>query len=506
MGRPNSFKVPDLTQASKAYIAKDEEKRAVMMERVAVLKKLFETNILAYAEFVFPHHCSVATPEFHKELYALYMDFSKKKIAIAAPRGHAKSTVTNLIFLSWVIAYSKAHFIFIISNTLTQSKLHLETLKSEIAYNENFKTLYGILRTDKWAAEDIQLKNKIKIFARGSGQQIRGLKYLNYRPDLIILDDLEDDELVQSADRRVGLQRWLHSEVYPALDVNVGRILYIGTILHYDSLLNKIISPSKDDAYIEWERRIYKAMLEDGKALWPEHLSYKDLEKIRDESINSGVGHLFYSEYQNEPRDSETQFFKRDDWRYWEDGDLSGKLLNTFTTCDLAVSRSKQADYSVIVTVSIDTAGNYYIREIRRGRWSPKEIVDQIFLAYEKFRPQKVGVEDGIEWQTLRPYVDEEVLRRRIYLPLEELKHMGMSKKESPTRIRGLDPLYRTHCMFHRADDENTRYLEEELFRFPSAKHDDVIDALAYILHISKIPGEENNEYADNGFTAYGKI
>ena len=87
MPRPSSFKVPELTEASKAYIAKDDERKAVLDERVAFLRKLFETNILAYAEFCFPNHCTKVTPQFHKDLYKLYMDFTLKKVAIAAPRG-----------------------------------------------------------------------------------------------------------------------------------------------------------------------------------------------------------------------------------------------------------------------------------------------------------------------------------------------------------------------------------------------------------------------------------
>jgi len=484
----------------KEFMAKGNIEREKKAQQVLVLKKIFEEDIVAYAEFVFPHHCSKAIPGFHKALYKLYMDFDKKKVAIAAPRGHAKSTVTNLIFLSWVIAYKKAHFIFIISNTLKQSTLHLEALKSEISFNGKFQMLYGQLKTDKWASEEIELKGQIKIFARGSGQQIRGLKYLKYRPDLIILDDLEDDELVQSAERRSALQRWLHSEVYPALDVETGRILYIGTILHYDSLLMKVLSP---DIYQEWDKSLYRAIITENEVLWPEHLDYKALMQIKDDAIKNGVGHLFYAEYQNEPRDSEDQFFKREDWRYYEPSELDGKLLNTYITADLAVSRSKQADYSVIVAVSVDADGNNYIREIRRGRWSPKEIVDQMFLANSKWSPSKFGVENGIEWLTLKPYVEEEVLRRRTYLPLEELKHAGRSKTESPTRIRGLDPLYKTHKLFHLKDAEETKLLEDELFTFPSSKHDDIIDALAYIQDISALPGENTHNYEENNFTAY---
>jgi phage terminase large subunit-like protein len=383
---------------------------------------------------------------------------------------------------------------------LKQSTLHLEALKSEIQFNDKFRMLYGELKTDKWASEEVELKGQTKIFARGSGQQIRGLKYLKYRPDLIILDDLEDDELVQSADRRSGLQRWLHSEVYPALDVQTGRILYIGTILHYDSLLMKVLSK---DMYLEWDKSLYKSMITETESLWPEHLTIKDLAQIKEDYIQSGVGHLFYAEYQNEPRDSESQFFRREDWRYYDDPELAGRMLNTFMTMDLAVSRGKQADYTVVVVVSVDSDGGQYIREIRRGKWGPKEIVDQMFLMAGKWSPSKLGVEDGIEWQTLRPYVDDETKRRGTYLPLEELKHGGRSKKESPTRIRGLDPLYKTHKMFHLRGAEETKLLEDELFTFPSGKHDDIIDALAYIQDISRLPGESSNEYEEEGFTAY---
>ncbi len=69
------------------YWQENTDERAKKAQQVLVLKKIFEEDIIAYAEFVFPNHCSKAIPDFHKALYKLYMDFSKKKVAIAAPRG-----------------------------------------------------------------------------------------------------------------------------------------------------------------------------------------------------------------------------------------------------------------------------------------------------------------------------------------------------------------------------------------------------------------------------------
>jgi len=70
-----------------AFIAEDEDIRAKKAEQIMVLRKIFEEDIVAYAEFVFPHHCTKPIPGFHKSLYKLYTDFTKRKVAIAAPRG-----------------------------------------------------------------------------------------------------------------------------------------------------------------------------------------------------------------------------------------------------------------------------------------------------------------------------------------------------------------------------------------------------------------------------------
>ena len=95
------------------------------------LKRVFASNIELFGKFFFPHYLKNETPAFHRELYELYEKDVIKKIAIAAPRGHAKSTITDLVYLAWVICNKKANFVLLISDTYSQSVLFLDALKGD---------------------------------------------------------------------------------------------------------------------------------------------------------------------------------------------------------------------------------------------------------------------------------------------------------------------------------------------------------------------------------------
>jgi len=163
-------------------------------------------NIHLFAQFIFPEHCRYDTPAFHRHIFELITDDTKKRVALAAPRGHAKSTVVNLIALTWLCVHEKVRFPVICSDSHTQATLHLETFVTELEQNERLRYLYGDLTTDnkkggKWTDNYIRLSNGIVIKAVGQGMKLRGLKYRDARPDLFIADDLENDELVRSKDR-----------------------------------------------------------------------------------------------------------------------------------------------------------------------------------------------------------------------------------------------------------------------------------------------------------------
>ena len=175
----------------------------------AVQRAYYETRLLKFAERVLPEHVqdpktkeTIPSCSMHFELEQLYLDTALTKIAVAAPRGHAKSTVTTFEFALHQALFKKANNIIIISATEDLAIRFLRTIKAELEYNPRIKMLFGDMKSPKWSETEIVLANGVAINARGRGAQIRGLKHGSFRPDLIILDDLEDCLLYTSPSPR----------------------------------------------------------------------------------------------------------------------------------------------------------------------------------------------------------------------------------------------------------------------------------------------------------------
>lgn len=76
-------------------------------------------------------------------------------------------------------------------------------------------------------------------FARGRGQSPRGLRYRSHRPDYVVIDDLDDDELVESPARVAKLFDWVRSALFGTLDGGRGRFIMVGNLIAKNSVLAK---------------------------------------------------------------------------------------------------------------------------------------------------------------------------------------------------------------------------------------------------------------------------
>ena len=445
-------------------------------EKIATLKKIFSEDIELFGRFFFPHHLKLATPAFHKELYKT-LSSDKLYIAWGAPRGHAKSTVVDLVYLSWAIIHRKVRFVLLISDTYTQAGMFLEALKAEFEKNDDLKAFYGKLVSDKWSEDEV-IVNDVKVKALGAGMKVRGLKYKEFRPDLVICDDLENDEMVENQERREKLEQWFGGALTPSM-AKGGRLVVIGTILHYDSLLAKLLM---EDRYKEFFKKTYKAIM-DGKALWEEHLNLEELDKLKEDFINKGQGFLFYREYMNDPISGENRKFKIETFKFITpeiEKYLTQKSLTNFIALDRGYSTSKTADATGIVVISVDKENIWYIQMAQRFKGNEKELVDKIFDLHRFFAPRKIGIEQKAFTYTLKPTLDDEMRKRNTFFTIEELKDLGRNKN---IRIEGLIPRFETGSIFLRRDQTD---LMDELTRFPKAPHDDLCDALAYLLELAE--------------------
>ena len=132
---------------------------------------------------------------------------------------------------------------------------------------------------------------------------MRGWTHGPYRPDLIVLDDIENDEQVRNPEQRDKLESWLKSTVLHLGGVGEkADVIYIGTILHYDSVLNRTLNNPM------WHSMKFKAMLS-----FPERMDlWDEWEAILRNNGNAGaaMAQAFYETNQAEmERGAQTSCF-----------------------------------------------------------------------------------------------------------------------------------------------------------------------------------------------------
>jgi len=395
--------------------------------------------------------------------------------------------------------FRECNYVIIISDTEGQATLFLNDIKRELVENEDIIHLFGIEKIEKDQETDIIVRmtdgHRFRIQAKGSEQRVRGLKWRNQRPDLIVGDDLENDEIVMNPERRDKFRRWMNGALLPILAKN-GVIRIVGTILHIDSYLENRMPrlQSKQTVNLDllvystskisgWKSVKYRAHNEDMSViLWPEMYNKQWLTEKRASLVSQGQADLYNQEYLNYPIDESRAMFRRADLLPIDEVTLKKMLneelpLHYFVGSDLAVSKDKRADYTCFVVIGIDSNNRMYVCEVLRGRWNTKEIVDLFFEIQEKYHPVWFAVEKGVLLKSIGPFLDEEMFARNRFLNLEKVTP-SVDKEE---RAQSMVGRVRVHGVRFFKDADWYPAFETELCQFPRGQHDDQVDAFSIL-------------------------
>lgn len=246
------------------------------------------------------------------------------------------STVGVEVAALWHAAYCVRRYIVIASDTATQAEKRLATIVEEIEGNEELRAAFPRLRPAmdqrkqlvKWTDSEIALECGCRIVAVGAGRSIRGAKAGATRPDLLLLDDIEDEGSVSSEGTIEKRLRWITRTALALAGPRRGiSALWVGTIISRAALLNAVTGAALEPGTPRpewgraWSRRVYRAELdvdveettvdaEDGtpvtyrigRPLWRD-LTRADLARIR-----LAVGPLSYAaEYLSDPVEEGTR-------------------------------------------------------------------------------------------------------------------------------------------------------------------------------------------------------
>lgn len=417
----------------------------------------------------------VEIAKFHREMWDIALS-GKKRIAFAAPRSHAKSTSVTVALSLFVFLFRMRRYGLIVSDTEGQASQFLGEIKLELLENEPLRDLFGIRRLLKDAVTDIIVECNdgytFRIMALGAEQKVRGRLWRRLRPDFVVGDDLENDEMVENEERRAKLRDWFFKALIPSLSKK-GMIIVVGTILHQDSVLMRLMSNKS------WTSKLFKAH-EDfddfSNILWPEQWPEEELRLKRQEFIDDGYAEGYAQEYLNDPTAHSEAFFRKEDFKEIEE-EMRSLPLTYYGSVDFAISDADRRAFTVILVGGMDQFGRLYIVHVLRFRADANDIVDALLETQRLYKIDMWKMEQGQIKQTLMGELYRRMNETGIYLNIIP----GIPTKDKRSRARAIQARMRAGGVYFDTETDWYHPFQQELLQFPKGTYKDQVDAISWL-------------------------
>lgn len=463
--------------------SKDKDKRLATIKSGG-----FKAFVFTY----FPHQINYITKEtsdFRNFVYKNIDKLDDKYLLFKVYRGGAKTTLLGRLYVLYSLLTHKKSYCIYVSSTLDIASESIAMMKNELEDNALLIHDFDIVIGNEWMRDSISFsvdKQPKKIKAFGAGKKIRGTNYLGKRPDLIICDDIENDENVESKAQRDKLFDWFNKAILKLVARTNKDYLYlvIGTILHSDSLLNRL----SQSLFKTYDFPLVKKFPSNIDSINPKNIKENDIKDmlLDDESLDKIAilkeyftnKESFYSEYQNKPLNTTNAIFSN-----FQLAEL-GSYDFVYIGIDPALGKAK-GDYFAVAEIFRNDKNKFFLRA-RGYKLNPSKMIDVILDIYISHLKNGVGIKLAIETIAFQEFfkdkLKEKALNRGIILSVVELKN----KIAKELRIDSLAPYINDGTIKVVPD---CTLLEDELLTYPKSAHDDLLDAsemafrLAYTSH-----------------------
>ena len=448
-------------------------------QRLARIRRL-RSDYAAFVDYYFPHwtvnpETGKATPcaPFHVSAANAILKDRNIKAAFQWHRGAAKSTNMDVFVPMWLMAqeHREINVMVLVGKSEDNAKTLLGDIQAELQYNQRYIHDFGEqYNVGSWEEGEFVTRSEVAFFARGRGQSPRGLRYRSHRPDYVIIDDLDDDELVESPDRVNKLFDWLRSALFGTLDGGRGRFIMIGNLIAKNSVLArwcdiKSVHVTRVNIYdnrgnVSWA------------AKWtPQEV--KDIEAV--------VGYrAFQKEYMNNPIIEGAIF--RNEWIRWGKHPAWSKFSEIVLYIDPSFKGSTKNDYKAAKLWGKAGTTLYHLRAFVRQS-SVAEMVRWCYDLYEWTREQGIAVRWYMEANFMQDTILDEFRRegelRGYQLPITGDKR---KKPDKFQRVEAISPLWERGFVVYdetqRDDPDMLAGIDQTLaFEKGMRGHDDAPDA-----------------------------
>lgn len=480
----------EMDELEKEFLATSRESAVETVDLIAdkaeILYQLEHSGEF-FIQFFLHEQLDMPVPAFHTEVWRLGTNLELERILLAIPRDHAKTTLAKLLVV-WYFLFTAHRFCVYLSNTNTIAK---GACKDIIGFlkSPNFVAVFGPIKMIKenetesiWDFEITLPSGKRKrciLRAVGQGQQMRGINIDNQRPDIAVVDDVEDNENTESELQQRKLDRWIFGPFIKAL-ARRKKIIWLGNMLKRTSLLARL---SRNKA---WNPVVFGALVKDAvtgrlRPLWPGKWTIEALQEDYREYKSLGLAETWMCEMMNMPGFGENGFGP--DQIHYQPMPTPDMVRAAWVTIDPAFGANAHNDESAVaVHVLTHTSDIPITVAISHGKgWTEKRLFDEALSLSRYWGARVWGIESIAAQKVLITLFNVFFTQSHIPLGYYEIIPLTSGRGEPKiARIRSLVNLMvdRQWAIYEGDVDFSTQLMNIDI----SVRNntDDIVDAVAY--------------------------
>ena len=474
----------------------------------------------------FPKAARLPSPSFAPRLNAALENPNYPLLNLKVFRGGTKTTRLRM-FAAKRIAYGISRTILYVGASEDHAKRSIHWMRSlleprmdgdGIERNTPFAQTFG-LELAKKGENEVRIRHNIEghdIWLVGVGitGNIRGINFDDYRPDLILLDDVITDESAATPAQREKLSQLIMGAVANSLMSQVeepnAKLVMLQTPLDADD------ASGRAEKSVEWHTESFGCWTEATKDLpvdqqvasWPEMFPTATLRRQKKDAISDNRYSVFAREMECKLVNVETAAFRS---QWLQTYDVAPKCNGVVIAIDPVpppsptqiASGLKTKDFEAIAVCG-RAGGNYYLLDyaVHRGH-EPDWTVAQLFEFARLYNPMCVVIELVAAQRYLEWFLKKEMDRRRKFIPIRATEIGGRSKYVRITAgLAGIASHGKLFC----AKSHHDFIMQFESFGVGYKGNDDLLESVANGMVELNSPFIELGEDADDTYVEPFKI
>jgi len=439
---------------------------------------LGSVDSLFFSRFFFPKTYRQPSPPFHEDIWNTLEGAGNRYVSVQVFRDGAKTTLLRT-FTAKRIAYGLAHTILYIGKSEDHAIRSVQWIKNQVEKNNRFAQAFSLRPGAKWTNEEIEIihgvdEYPIRVLAIGMTGSVRGINVDDYRPDLIVLDDIIDDENGATIEQRDKVNQRVFGAIKESLiretEDPTARMVMLQTPIDRDDASEL----TQNDP--QWVGLKFGCFDEQGESRWPDAYPTTELKKEKESAIHRNMLSLWLREKECVVVSDEKRYFRTDWLNYWStlpDNMMVYLAVDPSPPKDEEPEQRKKKDPDPEVVMAIGVAQQqvYILECVIVQDPNPEKTAQEFFRLKRKWNPVMAGVETVAYQSTLKWYLEQEMNKRQEHLAIQKID----DKRKKSKRIRQayVNLASQGRLWVHSSMSEFISQFGD----YPDVSHDDVLDA-----------------------------